>query len=348
MQIIQSLLALLDSKPAVIKPGRKDGLRRRGLSGQSLVEIALTTPILFLMVVSTVEVGLLANNYLILLDAVREGGRYAVAQTPLSWNDTQSTRNYYRTACYSTKDDGTGKSIASGYYDMIYGEGLTSAHGPSVTGYSSNSADFPPFSGQKGLFDGVACQVVVAMQPLKFDVTNNAGNSGANLNHDDIAVSVIGYANSGAPSYKMYVTGRYPQTNRMCSNDTRDPFNFAGNTPPNPNPPDKLVRGFVVTGNMVAPYVSIPAGCIGSQFSVGNGGANDLEVLLNSLPDLNLNNATPNGGMVLVEMTWTHHQLFGFPPLSFLGNPTLYVWSAFPVSAAEPTPTPGPTIQFVG
>ena len=145
MQIIQSLLAVLDSKPAVIKPGRKDGLRRRGLSGQSLVEIALTTPILFLMVVSTVEVGLLANNYLILLDAVREGGRYAVAQTPLTWNDAQSTRNYYRTGCYSTKEFPTGSGITwpRGTFDMIYGDG-DPQHGP--PGYTANLSDLPPYS----------------------------------------------------------------------------------------------------------------------------------------------------------------------------------------------------------
>ena len=152
MQVIQALLAVLDSKPAAMNAKKEQGQKRRGLSGQSLVELALTTPILFLMIVSTVEVGLLANNYLILLDAVREGARFAVSQSPLTWDDAKSTRNYYRTACYSTKNDGSGNSIPNGYFDMIVGQGLSSPHGPASSyGYTSNSTDYPPYNGQKAV-----------------------------------------------------------------------------------------------------------------------------------------------------------------------------------------------------
>jgi hypothetical protein len=73
--LIRNIIKVLDSQPG----------RRRGARGQSLVELTLTAPILFIMIISAVEVGFLANNYLILLDAVREGGRFAVTENPLQW-----------------------------------------------------------------------------------------------------------------------------------------------------------------------------------------------------------------------------------------------------------------------
>src|SRR5258706_690373 len=71
-----------------------------GMKGQSLVEMALTFPILILMILSLTEVGFLANNYLILMDIVRSAGRAAVNLDVSKWVD-QDTRNFNRMDCDS-------------------------------------------------------------------------------------------------------------------------------------------------------------------------------------------------------------------------------------------------------
>src|SRR5262245_48076241 len=77
-----------------------------GKPGQSLVEMAFTFPLLILMVLSLVEVGFLANNYLILMDAVRAAGRSAVNLDPTAWNEA-FTRNQNHMDC-DTMDPGSG------------------------------------------------------------------------------------------------------------------------------------------------------------------------------------------------------------------------------------------------
>jgi hypothetical protein len=145
----------------------------------------------------------------------------------------------------------------------------------------------------------------------------------------------------------------------MCStggptDDRKDPFSYNGNLAPQPSYPTGKVRGFILTGNMRASTSDgvVDDGCYGSSFFIGDGSSTldprrDLLAILTSqgltADSPLLKQAMLNGAMVIVEVTWTHHQLFGFPPLSLLGNPTLYVWSVFPVTAAEPTPTPAPS-----
>mgnify|MGYP001013003906 CR=1 FL=1 len=53
------LLDLLDGRPT-------------GARGQSLVELTLTLPVLLVMLMGLTEIGWYANNYLTLLDVVRE------------------------------------------------------------------------------------------------------------------------------------------------------------------------------------------------------------------------------------------------------------------------------------
>ncbi len=57
-----------------------------GTKGQSLVEMALTLPLLLLMFVGLVEVGAALRNYLIVVNANREGTRFAARG---SWFDTE-------------------------------------------------------------------------------------------------------------------------------------------------------------------------------------------------------------------------------------------------------------------
>lgn len=62
---IRRLIDILDGKPT----GRK---------GQSLVEIALTMPVLLMLLLGLIEVGFMAGTYLTMLDGVREAARQAL------------------------------------------------------------------------------------------------------------------------------------------------------------------------------------------------------------------------------------------------------------------------------
>ncbi|MDX2159776.1 MAG: TadE family protein [bacterium] len=84
------LLEILDGTPAVYAPAAPMNKRR----GQSLVEMALLTPIVFILFAGLVEIGWLANTYLNLLDITRYGARYASTlsddRSPFFWEDRSS------------------------------------------------------------------------------------------------------------------------------------------------------------------------------------------------------------------------------------------------------------------
>ena len=81
-KLLVKIIQLLDGTPAVY------GKRQ---SGQSVVELALITPILIILLAGLVEIGWFANNYLNLLDVTRAGARRgAVLQdqkSPLFWDN---------------------------------------------------------------------------------------------------------------------------------------------------------------------------------------------------------------------------------------------------------------------
>jgi hypothetical protein len=358
----RKIVDILDSKPP------------RGARGQSLVELALTAPILFLMVIGIAEVGFLANNYLIAIDALREGGRFAVQLNPMSWHTSYTdpagdseTRNQQRADCETTntKPSGADYHVNAPDRDTNWGDAAAAAGGSiphpqnglhGVTGYTAGGE-----TSSLGFYDGVMCQVVAALDPLFFD-----------YRYDDIAISVISFANrcdqwaASGPGgcyedpvnrqrpkgdHWQTVTGRFPLSNRKCSTDSRDPFAVPGVTQqiPVPGASNNDVRGYIVMGNMVAPS----SNCAGSWFYLNEGtrasyGTTpepyNLDYLLNTLPDDLLLKNTPSGAMVLVELDWNHHQLFNFPPFNLFndtntGGIRLHLWQVFPMVSAEPTPT---------
>jgi Flp pilus assembly protein TadG len=56
---------------------------RRNESGQALVEMAIVTPLLLLLVLGIVQFGILFNHYITLTDAVRAGARQAAVSRTL-------------------------------------------------------------------------------------------------------------------------------------------------------------------------------------------------------------------------------------------------------------------------
>src|SRR5258706_13961742 len=81
----KKIFQILDGTPAVY------GHHSRG---QSLVELALVTPLLIVLLMGLAEIGWFANNYLILMETTRVGARYGAIQTgdpsPLLWPNDAS------------------------------------------------------------------------------------------------------------------------------------------------------------------------------------------------------------------------------------------------------------------
>lgn len=89
---------------------------RNGRKGQSLIEIALLFPLLLMMLSGMVEFGFLLNQYLNLIDGVREAARYSsdgdpsqiavdwITSDPVKNNECNSTTNFYlQAACLTTQ-----------------------------------------------------------------------------------------------------------------------------------------------------------------------------------------------------------------------------------------------------
>ncbi len=335
-RVLRKVVNVLDGQPTAMR-------------GQSLVEMAFTFPILILMVLSLVEVGFLANNYLILMDAVRAAGRAAVNMDPTGWNELD-TRNQNRMDCDVPEE---GRSAHTDTFFLFGNSPSTNdqrmqARGKHLEGLKNPyQLIFPgpppgPRESNFGFFDEVACQVIRGMTPLLLndgDITTSK---------DDVVVSALAFQRVGeGRNAQVIVTGRWPTANRFCGADTRDPFDGNGNgradngeTEPfggilkPQNPPDNQdVRGFVFTG-----LAKQDDGCYGSRFTV-----QDIQTRVN-LDDWEFNQEVPNGGLVIVEVFWQHHPIVLGPLFQgFTGNrfddPVLWVWGWFPVPSIEPTPT---------
>jgi hypothetical protein len=312
--VFKRIVAILDGTPT-------------GNRGQSLVELTLTLPILMVMLLGLTEIGWYANNYLTLLDVVREAGRFGATKDPTLWADGEEL-NYSRLDCEEI----------STVYDKLPFENNTSPVGPGTEyGYSDR--------GERniGYYDGVACSVISNMAPLTFDDDT-----------DDIVVSVFSYVvvNRGTPNAEIRIVGRYPARANECEgDDAYDPFDWRGPLPTDgPNgsgsDPDEYsslydaewdnIRGYVFRGNHSMDYGGARR-CLGSEFSTAS--VQDMLNFEGSSDQVRqLEQASPYG-LVLVEVFWEHQQLLGLPWFNFgpLSNTqTIHVWTFFPVSAAEP------------
>lgn len=314
---LRRLLAVLDGTPT-------------GTRGQSLVELTLTLPILLVMLMGLTEIGWYANNYLTLLDVVREAGRFGATLDPTGWADGEEL-SYHRMDCdYPAEPYGVAYSTT--HFDKLPGEGQETWPGPdlSLWGYSPGS------EGLLGFYDGVACSVIGNMQPLDF-----------NDDTDDIVVSVFQFVvlNRGLPNAQVRIVGRLPARANECENDDEyDPFDWNHDGSGSGIDEDSArfdsswdnVRGYVFRGNHQMSF-GAPMDCLGSAFSTAR-----VEEMLdfNSHPDRARKiDEVANFGLVLVEVFWRHHQLLALPwfnlgPLA--DGQMIHVWAFFPVSAAEP------------
>lgn len=394
---------ILDGKPAV---------RRRNERGQSVVEMALFTPILIIMVVGMVEIGWYANNYINLLEAAKVGARRG------PFLNAENAPQNWPPAAWITHpaNDLTWPPIVDLGFTLTDADPGYFNHPRIVT------RDCETQEENFGFFNIVACTVLDSLEPL--EIRENG--------KDDIVVSVFAlhrvavgdgvaddididtWTPASATDYddgiQMVVVGRYPVEANECVSAggnqlERDPFDYIENgvvdwDPAVPIPGsgglttplvfelspltttgepaiipgtgaqtgyidtgEERARGFLWTGqrvvqppDMIDEDTGNPAGftCYGSAWS-----STEVQELMN-LPgflldpdDADETTFLTNQALVLVEVYWEHTLLLeGFPLLSGRFSPVyfmlggddpnsvadvIYVWSAFPVPAAEPS-----------
>jgi hypothetical protein len=311
----KKIFQVLDGTPAVY------GHHSRG---QSLVELALVTPLLIVLLMGLAEIGWFANNYLILLETTRVGARYGAIQTgdtsPYLWPNA-------------------GSLIPSFYAS-------TSPEFVEAQNYRvCSNLDLKPET--RRFYNTIVCRMFDAMAPLEFRVPSDPSQPASATNGngvDDIVVSAFQLQSlnpsdpnipaamrstidtvTGLPTdqQQVVVVGRFPTNANECTTDTatdkdtRDPFNYinynvAGYTVGNrnyivPSGPDveanrlyyenlgddstaELQRGFAFTGqHIISATRNNAAGtkCYGSEWTIDR-----VEKLMN-VSNFNLINNSP-------------------------------------------------------
>ncbi len=218
--LIRKILEILDGTPTVY--GKKS-------HGQSLVETALMIPLLLTMLVSMVEIGWFAQNYLNLLEAAKVGARrgpFLVEENgPLAWNNAATLANIPGVGQFITED-----GIA--YRDL---DPVTLRPTNPTTNRCENIAPE-----NYGFYNLIACTILDTLDPLQVLWDNNK---------DDIAISAfsIQKVNLGddpsvydhttpagyAEGHQVVVAGRWPTNANECANSgeapERDPFDWIEN-----------------------------------------------------------------------------------------------------------------------
>ncbi|MBW4436253.1 MAG: pilus assembly protein [Pleurocapsa minor GSE-CHR-MK-17-07R] len=239
-KLLKRLVEILDGTPVVTGPKQ---------AGQSVVELALITPILITLLAGLVEIGWFANNYLTLLDVARAGARRgATLQDDVSvttWEDN------FRASVYMPVGELPADYQAASIGVMPYTNTLP---GPAQDAEIAARNRFrlcpgdAAFAGELAFYNEIVCLMLQTMQPLEFDASNGV---------DDIVISgfaieLVDPRENGAPGSspawlgvsrpitgdlpQMVVVGRYPSNANECDAtiagprlEPRDPFDFNEN-----------------------------------------------------------------------------------------------------------------------
>ncbi len=258
--LLRKIVQILDGTPAAY------GHRR---AGQSVVELALITPILIILFSGMVEIGWFANNYLTLLDVTRAGARRgATLQNQMSPQGWDNRASYMPVEMLPP--DFVAQRIGYMPYegDEILSPLLLEEEQAARAGYRpSNHPGIPDLlrnttgcgSGRlQGFYNDIICTMISSMSPLSLDPENGVDdvvvsafslemvdpNKDNPTSHPFINQDWLG-ANRPVPGDvpQVVVVGRYPTNANECdavetvpgSNeftaqlDPRDPFDFNEN-----------------------------------------------------------------------------------------------------------------------
>ena len=254
------LIQVLDGTPAVY------GKRQ---SGQSVVELALITPILIILLSGLIEIGWFANNYLTLLDVTRSGARRGAVlqdqQSPLFWDNRSSYVPNVDLDAQFRMPNGVVSLPPDSAGDIATRDNGTDTERQLYRWSETHPQACDPQYVDRVFYNEVICTMITTMEPLSMNPSNGI---------DDIIVT--GYAlqmvdpsadpNAGDPNKQwvaaypyrsiaddvpqVVVAGRYPTNANECDvdnvgsihsrnvDDSRDPFDINHNGRRDVAPPD--------------------------------------------------------------------------------------------------------------
>lgn len=239
LKILAIIIEILDGTPAAY------GEKRRG---QSVVELALITPILITLLAGLVEVGWFANNYLTLLDVSRAGARRGTvlqdSQSPLFWDNRGSiVPQLY----FADQDDGTVFLTA---YNL---NGVTGETDDTRRAVRYHPDRYPESAAcntaNRTFYFEIACVMLASLDPLRMSPENGVDDiviSGISLENVDasrssrwLGVRGTNWRPIDADVPQLVVVGRYPTNANECdvawdgegtpsvvAQEPRDPFDF--------------------------------------------------------------------------------------------------------------------------
>ncbi|MBI1258616.1 MAG: hypothetical protein GC204_14200 [Chloroflexi bacterium] len=253
---ITKIIQLLDGTPAIY------GKRQ---SGQSVVELALITPILIILLAGLVEIGWFANNYLNLLDVTRAGARRGAvlqdAKSPLFWDNKGSyvpnvmlPTGYQMASGTVTLSDGSTRDDGTDADRFLYRWMPANTH-DSVTGLTTGNHGVEACDPQyvdRVFYNEVICTMITTLDPLDLNPANGI---------DDIIISGFALQQVQDPSWlgagsvpQQIVAGRYPTNANECDvlqdssgnpvmssrpgDENRDPFDINRNGKRDIAPPE--------------------------------------------------------------------------------------------------------------
>jgi hypothetical protein len=237
--------------------------------GQALVETALFTPILIVLLMGLVEMGWYTNNYLILLEVSRVSARFGTVLTlnndPIAWERRDVTyEDGSNTILIPTRE---GTLPPDSYVSDDPSENGKVISGRNVADSNSAASQTRDCSFAEGFYEAIICLATDSLNPLEIPLFLPDDEPG---NREDIIVSVfttnlvpdptnpdlepteqgnlatIGdnkpfrdssqsqefrdSAPDGNPDApQIMVTGRYPSNANECASDHRDPFDINNN-----------------------------------------------------------------------------------------------------------------------
>jgi hypothetical protein len=168
-QFLRTILRILDGSPSTSKATRN---RQRG---QSMLELALITPLLATLVAGAVEVGWYTNHWLTLLEVTRVGARFGTSLTdslsPLEWIDDASV------------------------FPAIQTEFMEGT----VDDESYKRAENARACASSGFYSAISCLTQSSLEPLvlaidlidPLDASEDESGEADPVSHDDIVVSVF-------------------------------------------------------------------------------------------------------------------------------------------------------------
>ncbi|MBZ0292255.1 MAG: pilus assembly protein [Anaerolineae bacterium] len=354
-RILKKIIEILDGTPAVY------GKRQRG---QSVVELALVTPLLIILLAGLAEIGYFAQNYLNLLEVSRVGARAGTVQqgatSPITWEVNAATRAASadipdaldEVAAYRNCDPSDTRAVI-GFYNFLSCVMITSMDPMPFRDpirYLVKDTNPVPNGIDEIVISAFAIQTVI---PSELSASQRAA---VDWPLDDPNLVRFGNLPS-ADEPQAIVVGRYPANANECDElNEREPFDwitdntltFNGTEPlelvaltpqgTTQDPPVDLrgadpkvgekFRGFVWNGQHV---ISNTTDCKGSEWSIKrieqmvNLQGFDLEDGTTYRPGDDLRAFVPSQGIVLVEIFWEHETLSQYVGLAPVLSPVFAI-----------------------